>query len=583
MVHLLHDHLISPEEVLAYHDKVKIIVEELDFDRAALVGKLPAQMAFTDSIRKDFGLYLGLGLALSYLLLALVLRSLVAAILPYFVSVTALVWLLGAMALTGAPISFVGALIPPIILFVSSSDSIHLLNAFKQAPGSSRHTRMLKAYNAVFRPTLLTSLTTVVGFMSLLTIDTLPIRQLGLYTSLGVMIAFFLTFAFGPLLITKTSPSGRSFDFARRWTVFVFRQKHTILIALILAMGACVVGIRQLHVDARLLDDLPIDSQVQKDFALADSIFSGSKPFEMAVWTGEGTIWQYKVLWEINQIESAIRDVYVTSRVMSPASLVAYANYIHHGGDQSHDVFPTSQAAWEELKPTLTQLLRRPELPNTTGSNMGYARISAFMPEYGSRVDLLKNEQLLQRLKTSLGPGTLQYQITGTTYLIDRSHASLSANLFQGLSLGIFIIGAFLGIYFRSWKLLLISLVPNMIPLMGLAGLMAVMDLPLKLTTAITFTVAFGIAVDDTIHLVASYMASPLRQPLHRITAVYRSTGQAVIITTIVIIFGFALFLTSSFGATYFLGLFLCLSLSLALVTDLLILPLLLYYCKEHF
>ncbi len=157
----------------------------------------------------------------------------------------------------------------------------------------------------------------------------------------------------------------------------------------------------------------------------------------------------------------------------------------------------------------------------------------------------------------------------------------LSTNLMRGLLIAISVISLILGIYFRSLKILLISLIPNIIPLLATAGYMGLAGISLKLTTSIIFAVAFGIAVDDTIHFISVYRRQKARNRIYRMINTFQTAGKAMSITTLVIVSGFVLFLFSSFGATYYLGLFLSLSLTIALIIDLTLLPLLLHFTKN--
>ncbi|MEO1255923.1 MAG: efflux RND transporter permease subunit, partial [Bacteroidota bacterium] len=209
-------------------------------------------------------------------------------------------------------------------------------------------------------------------------------------------------------------------------------------------------------------------------------------------------------------------------------------------------------------------------------------RLIGFFPELGSYETSIRNEEMLQHLASEIDTNLINYQITGTTYLIDKSHELLSFNLLKGLFTAIVIIGVILGLYFKSWKLLFISLIPNIIPLVLVAGILGWIGISLKMTTSIIFTIAFGIAVDDTIHMMSYYLKSKEIDPTNRMKKTFVHAGSALLITSLIMSSGFALYLFSSFGATFYLGLFVSLSLLLALIVDLTILPLLLLKFKKN-
>jgi predicted RND superfamily exporter protein len=208
-------------------------------------------------------------------------------------------------------------------------------------------------------------------------------------------------------------------------------------------------------------------------------------------------------------------------------------------------------------------------------------RIMGFLPEYGSYETNRRNEKMLQYLDETIDHELIDYRITGTTFLIDKSHELLSKNLLKGLFIAILIIGIILALYFKSFKLLILSLIPNIIPLLVVAGVLGWTGISLKMSTSIIFTIAFGIAVDDTIHMMSYYIKNGIKDTKEALMATFYHAGSAMLITSIVMIAGFSLFLFSDFGATFYLGLFTSLSLLIALIVDLTILPILLFTFKK--
>ena len=216
----------------------------------------------------------------------------------------------------------------------------------------------------------------------------------------------------------------------------------------------------------------------------------------------------------------------------------------------------------------------------TEDSKVG--RLIGFFPELGSYETDIRNRKMLNFLDSHIDKEVISYQITGTTYLIDKSHELLSVNLLKGLLTAILVIGIILGIYFKSWKLLVISLIPNIIPLVMVAGILGWLGISLKMTTSIIFTIAFGIAVDDTIHMMSYYLRNKKPDPFKRMESTFRHAGSAMLITSVIMSAGFSLYLFSNFGATFYMGLFVSLSLIIALAIDLTLLPLLLIRFKKN-
>ena len=582
LIQLNHAHLSDPEQSNTLNTQIAQTLNQFDFDHYRLAGKVIAQESFIGYIQKDFVQFLVAALVISFLLLWWIFKSLKIALMPYLVSVTSLIWLLGTMAWLGYSISILGSLIPPVILFVSTSDSIHLINAFRNTEHPNHIKRLQSAIHKVFIPTLLTSATTAIGFFSLWTIDTLPIRELGMFSGLGICIAYIVTFLFGPLLIKRTYSPIQKDQRMKRLAIWNLRNQKTVFSAWVLVLIIAGVGVSWLKTDSYLLKDLPEDSQVRKDFTFVDEKFGGSKPWEIALWPANDTLslLDYRVIQEIDKIETYLQSTYQMDRLVSPATLVRFSNQMNGSGLVENFKLPAEENHDRVIR-SLDRLLKRGHLPNVIHET-SYGRIAAFIPEYGSYETTRRNRELRKFIESAIDSNVLQTRLTGTTYLIDKSHEVLSYNLLKGLILGILVISLLLGFYFRSIKILLISLIPNVIPLVAVAGFMGLTGAPLKLTTSVIFAVTFGIAVDDTIHFLAVFRKNRSQSSVYRLINTYQSAGKAILLTTVIIVSGFFLFILSSFGATYYLGLFMTISLVIALLTDLTLLPLLLHLFKTR-
>ena len=365
----------------------------------------------------------------------------------------------------------------------------------------------------------------------------------------------------------------------------LFRNQKWYLVGSFIILGLLIPGVFQLKINSYLLDDLPPESKIRQDFEFTDQFLGGSKPYEVRVEVADSSlrIWDKKVMDQIVLIEDYLLQEYPVVKVQSPSTIIKYLTMVSKGGLNDNYQYPSSL---NDYKATL-RLKNRidPKRMDKLVTEDGkVARLIGFFPELGSFETGKRNEKLLDYLIKELDHTLITYNITGTTYLIDKSHEMLSKNLLYGLITAIGIIGIVLGFYFKSWKLLIISLIPNLIPLIMVAGIIGWLGVSIKMTTAIIFAISFGIAVDDTIHMMSSYLQNKEEDPQKRMLATIKHAGNAVMITSLIMCAGFCLFLFSNFGATYYLGLFITVSLLVALLVDLTILPLLLvkYYPKVN-
>ncbi|RED95577.1 efflux RND transporter permease subunit [Marinoscillum furvescens] len=585
LLQVQHNHFTTPEAAAQYLEQVNALLQTTDL-RYRLIGKLTAQNEFITYIQKDFSLFLIAALAISFCLLLWIFRSLKSALLPYLISLTTLLWLLGLMAGLGFSLTILGSLIPPIILFVSSSDAIHLLHSYRKAPAQGHIGKLQQGAQKVFIPTFLTSITTATGFFSLFTINTVPVQELGLFAGIGVLLAFVVTFLFGPLIISGDQKKQQTHSPKMTFlALLTLRHQRAISVGAFVCIAVAAWGISELKTDAYLLGDLPAESPTRIDFDYVDQTFGGSKPWELAIWPADSTqtLWEQSVAAELAKIATYLHEIYGMEQLWSPVSLLKYGHQINLGGLPHHFRLPETKTDHRQAVQNARRLLNKKQSPALITADGSYGRFAGFIPEYGSRETIQRNNELLQYLQRQVDTSVLRYQLTGTTHLIDKSHQLLATHLLQGLAIGIGIIGLILGMYFRSVKIALLSLLPNALPLIIVAGYMGITGITLQLTTSIIFAIAFGIAVDDTIHFVAVYQRAPVKHPVWRLVYTYKTAGTALILTTLVVVTGFSLFITSSFGATHFLGLFLSISLLVALLTDLTLLPLLLhYFCKNN-
>lgn len=584
-IYLNHAHFNDQQRSERILEAIRLKAEIYEVPKIRLVGKLSAAGVFIRYIQNDFGKFLIGSLILSFGLLLIIFKNFKSALLPFLISMLSITWLFGLIGMLGYKINLLSSLLPPILFFVSMSDAVHFMNALKKSKGHKKIEKIKDALEVVWVPTLLTSITTAIGFLSLLWINTEPVQLLGLFAAIGILIAFIITFTFGLLMafMITYSTERRIVEVPVGWLSFLTKNKKLVIIVCSLAVLLVIPGIFKLKINSFLLDDLPTDSQVRQDFEYADEQLGGSKPYEVRVEVADTSlaIWNKKVMDEIVKIEEYLLHNYPIAKVQSPATIVKYLNMVNNGGLNENFKYPENERNYLQIL-RLKNRIDPKRLDQLVTEDGKVGRLIGFFPELGSYETDQKNQKLLQYLDQHINKEVIRYRITGTTYLIDKSHELLSINLLKGLLTAIGVIGIILGLYFRSWKLMIISLIPNLIPLILVAGIVGWFGISLKMTTSIIFTIAFGIAVDDTIHMMSYYLKNKEENAHQRIEKTFKHAGSAMLITSIIMTTGFALYLFSNFGATFYLGLFVSLSLIIALIIDLSLLPLLLITFRKN-
>ena len=261
--------------------------------------------------------------------------------------------------------------------------------------------------------------------------------------------------------------------------------------------------------------------------------------------------------------------------ISSPIEEIKFIRQAYKGGLSKEFKLPENQSELQQLLKFSNQLVKR-NINILSDPILYYGKISGFIPEWGS-LETSKKDKLLLEYLGSRESQLLQYKITGTTYLIDRSHEYLSVNLFWGLIFAFISVAIISVLLFRSFSMILITLIPNMLPVLLTAAIIGIWAIPIKLTTSIIFAVSFGIAVDDTIHFISKFKLEKRKHStVEAVKNTFLTAGMAIIKTTILLTLGFGVFCFSSFGASFFTGFFIVLTLLFALLIDLFLLPVLL-------
>ncbi|MFY0625677.1 MAG: MMPL family transporter [Reichenbachiella sp.] len=569
-----------------YVETIRSILNEYEIDKKRIVGKAVAQKVFIGALEKDFTTFLVYAILLVLFMLILFMKNPVMIATSLGISGLSLVSTLGLMALTGKKIDALSTLIPSILLVVSMSDIIHLFSQIKIE--FDKNTTMINAVNQAVRKigvaTLLTSITTAIGFITLISINVKPVIGLGLYSALGIFIAFTITYSLAPQIILLVNPNinrrpqnRRFYELLRYLLHVIYRKEKEIIITTVFVTLVVVYGISLLKVNAYLIEDLPNDSPVKEDFLYFDQNSTGSKPFSLSLWTTDSTksIYSKEVIQEIEKLEILIDTVLETGSLISPVSFVKAINQSLNGGKSSEYKLPEREQQWRKVFTELKRLKPESKSFNVTYGNE--ARISGFSQDHGTSDSHFRRSRFQALAREHINNSIIEYRVTGTSLLIDKSHDVLSLNLIKGLLIALLIVGIISGLMFRSFKMTLIALFPNIFPILSVAAIMGYLSIPINLSSSVIFAISFGIVVDDTIHFLSKFKMEKDNglSNLYAIKRTLLSTGEPIIITTIVLTSGFIVFCFSSFNASFYIGLFVSISFLVALLADLILLPVL--------
>lgn len=551
-------------------------------------GRVHGQFWFLKKMRDQLAFFLPLSVVVLALGLFLAFRTSWGVLVPLLTVGLSVLWQVALMTALGRPLTILTILLPTILFVVGTSDMVHILERYigLLRAGHDRVRALAITYHQVGLATTLTSVTTAIGFGTLMLSALEPIREFGLFTAIGVLLALLLSFTLLPavLLLVPPPPAAGRAEQDTFWHRFlqglfhgVLRHRRRIPMAFAVVAVTCAAALPRLHADDHLLGDWADHDPQKQEYRWFEETFGGVRPFEMEVSVlDSGTIWDHHHLQAIAQVQDHVASTLGVRAVLSPVTVVRALNKATHGGDPAHFELPADPDATERLVRTARAQPGHTPITALVSADGRRARITGRMVDHGSRHHLELSARTEAFLRVSAPPG-IAFHPTGMAHLIDRGNAALGRSLLRGLVAAFLLVALTMALAFRDLRMTLVALLPNMLPLLIVAGGMAMAGMPLQVSTAMIFTIAFGIAVDDTIHLLARLRIElaagrPLAWALKHTML---SVGKALVVTTLLLLAGFAPLLASALGTAHHMGLLISLTLVVAGITDLVLLPVL--------
>ncbi|MCB9180219.1 MAG: MMPL family transporter [Flavobacteriales bacterium] len=560
-------------------------------DDLRVAGRIHGQYYYIQKMLRELVLFFTASVLLLAIFLAITFRAAWGVLVPIGVVALTVLWQVGLMTLMGQPITVLTMLLPTILFVVGMSDVVHIVERYIEALrlGRSRTMALAVSFREVGLATLLTSVTTAIGFGTLISSSIPPIREFGIFTAIGVGLALVLAFTLLPAVLVLVPTPVRARERALGWqrglaAVFrwVLRNRKGILAAFAVLAVASFGMLFRLKVNNFLLEDWPEDDPHKVDFHYFEDHFGGVRPFEMEVRvTAPGRdVWDLDVLRQTEVVQDHLEQEYGVGAVLSPVTVIKSLNQAFNGGSAEFFRIPEDSATVRRLVKRAALFAGRQGLDVLVSEDGRTARISGRMRDAGGHVHRGLNATLDSLVAARTDPQLVAFHQTGMAYLIDRNNEKLSGQLIGGLSVAFLIIGGIMAWVFRDPRMTLIALVPNVIPLLFVGGFMGLVGIDIKVSTAIIFTIAFGIAVDDTIHMLGKLrieLAKGRTVP-YAMKRAFFSAGKAVTVTSIMLCSGFISLVFSDFASVFYMGLLVSITLAMAVVADLLLLPVLVLY-----
>ena len=582
---LTHDALLSKNKCDTLANELLQLKAQSDFKNIHLAGRCIAQKYYIETSQIELATFLGMGVILLIIILFFTFRTLWGVMIPLIVVMLSMLWTIGIMTLMGEPVNLLLTTLPTIIFVVGVSDVIHIVSRYLDLirAGEPNLNAIKQAFKEVGLATLLTSITTAVGFLTLLVAKIEPIKDFGLYTAIGVMVAYVLAFTLLPaILILGNPPNNKAVEFGGlfwrknlSWLLrLVLKRKKATILLSVLFLGISLFGTLNLRVRNVMLEDITDENPLKQSFNFFDENYAGVRPFEMQISVTDSSkdVLDKAVLLEIEKLEDFLLNKYGVKNIISPVYLVKTAHFVSSFSTEEVE-FPSSKFKLKQIEKSIKEQAPKGFF---TG-NYRKARLSGRVQDLGNVHFQEKNKLLNAFIQDSISKDVIQLKLTGSAELLDKNNRTLSMSLLQGLLLAFGVVILLVGLIYKSFKMAFIALIPNMLPLLMIGAIIAFSGIQIKVSTSIIFTIAFGIAVDDTLHFINKLKIELNKgKPLGlAVRTTFLSAGKAIIITSIILITGFISLIASSFLSTFYVGLLVSLTLLFAVVIDLTLLPLL--------
>jgi len=613
------------------------------------------RVAVGAKLKNELGLFIGLSIGMTSLLLFIFFRSLKIVLICNVVVFVGVIWSLGSIGAFNFQLSILMVLIPPLIIVISIPNCIFLINKFHQE--IIEHGNKAKALSRVIRKignaTFLTNLTTALGFSTFIFTNSERLAEFGIIASLNILVVFLLSITILPIILSYSAiPKSKHLKhLEKQWLhlavqkleyLSLYKRKWVYIVTAVL-MTVAGIGISRIEATGNITGDLPKDDPITTDLKFIEENFGGSIPFDIILDTKRPNSFHTRFE-EIEEVQEHLKSYGVFSKSLSATDGIKLLSMAYSDNNPEKFKIPSIQkldrisdyvsnslensniSSLSDSAKTLTRISMQirdtgsyeikaivdkmmPEVQEIINPNKEYldqqydiiskqsgAEKSVSLTQLYTKVPRIQfdleamygvnngselanhesSESFNDSLRMAIDDNEWGVIITGTSVVASNGTQYLVSNLFISLGCAIILIGILMALLFRSWRMVVASLIPNFIPLLFTAGIMGFVGIPIKPSTLLVFSIAFGISVDDTIHFLAKFRQE---MKLHEhdlrrcILVALRETGISMIYTSIVLFFGFLMFTGSQFGGTKALGLLVSLTLLIAMFANLMILP----------
>lgn len=561
-------------------DGVAVNIAGLPFVRTVVVERF----------RTDQTVIVPLAMLACMVILLFTIRWTPGVVLPLVAVGISAVIVVGGMGLVGEPINIINNIVPALIIIIGISNSIHLVARFREElrAGSDQLQATRYTVRSMAVACFLTSLTTAIGFASLLVSRTELLQRFGVTAAIGVMVSYVVTITFLPALFTLVKRPSRDTSGAvagaiergvAALTRAILAHPGVVLVGAAAVLAASIwVSVEGSVVDNSVFDQFDERDEIVQTTRLLERELEGVMPLEISLQSDDPTLFVSANF--LNQIDDFTRWLRDREGVLSVSS---YPEYLHEAwallqGEPERRTSPFESDAFVGLLMRMIESAPKNPIAPFITADRAHARLGLRLADVGAQATIALGDEILAEAARRFAGEPVTVALTGDAYVNARGLDAVIDDLVGSLGLAVVIIFGFLALLFRSVRLGLLSVPPNVIPLLVTLAYMALRGIQLNTATAMIFSISIGLAVDATIHVMARFReeAQGRTHLDEALVGAARGAGRAIVITCVMLIVGFSVMLISSFVPVRRFGELIAVTAFGTLLGNLIVLPALL-------
>jgi uncharacterized protein len=541
-------------------------------------------------VEHELKLFVVLALVVAALFLYIFFRSFKAVLFPVIIVIISVVWALGTIVLFGYKITILTGIIPPLLIVIGVENCIFLLNKYHYE--FYHHQNKIRSLSRVIRrigsANFLTNAATATGFAAFLITNNKLLVEFGAIASLNILIVYILSLSLVPIFYSYLPPpelkdikhieASLAKSIIDKAVIWVSGRRNIIYIITLILILVAAFGVTRLTTRGSIVDDIPQRDPLYVDLLFFEKNFKGIMPFEISIDTKKKKgVLTISNLRKIDRLQDTLQTYPELSKPLSIVEVIKSAKQAFYGGDMKYYEMPdanelTFMASYIPQMKTGKRTL----IKNFIDSTYRVTRISVQMANVGTHDIQRIQNSLKPKIDSIFNPAKFNVIITGTSVVFLKGTNFLIKNLWESLAVAIIVIAILMAFLFTSWRMILISMIPNLIPQLMTAALMGYAGIPIKPSTILIFSIALGISVDNSIQFLSRYrlqLKFTHRNIPESVISALKETGYSMIYSSTVLFFGFGIFVLSTFGGTQALGFLISFTLLVAGLLNLFILP----------